>query len=67
MPVVIRNAGEMMSRNSLTMRAGKVQVAVLSAIDVAKWKVETLDKHVAEVRELYLTTLENWPSNAKSN
>ncbi len=66
-PVVIRNAGEMMSRNSLTMRAGKVQVAVLSAIDVAKWKVETLDKHVAEVRELYLTTLENWPSNAKSN
>jgi putative phosphoserine phosphatase/1-acylglycerol-3-phosphate O-acyltransferase len=66
-PVVIRNAGEMMSRNSLTMRAGKVQVAVLPAIHVAKWKPDTLDKHVAGVRQLYLTTLENWPTDAKSN
>ncbi len=65
-PVVIRNAGEMMSRNSLTMRAGKVQVAVLPAIDVAKWKPDTLDKHVGGVRQLYLTTLKNWPTDAKS-
>jgi putative phosphoserine phosphatase/1-acylglycerol-3-phosphate O-acyltransferase len=65
-PVVIRNAGEMMSRNSLTMRAGKVQVAVLPAIDVGKWKADALDKHVAGVRQLYLTTLENWPTHAKS-
>jgi putative phosphoserine phosphatase/1-acylglycerol-3-phosphate O-acyltransferase len=65
-PVVIRNAGEMMSRNSLTMRPGKVQVAVLPAIDVSKWEVDTLDTHVAEVRQLYLTTLENWSTNAKS-
>lgn len=64
-PVVIRNAGEMMSRNSLTMRPGKVQVAVLPAIDVSTWKVEELDQRVEEVRQRYLDTLENWPTDAK--
>lgn len=64
-PVVIRNAGELMSRTALTMRPGKVQVTVLPAIDVTKWKVEELDKRIEEVRQLYLDTLENWPGNAE--
>ena len=37
-PVVIRNAGEVMGRNDQTMRAGTVQVAVLAPIDVGKWR-----------------------------
>ena len=61
-PVVIRNAGEMMPRGALAMRPGKVQVAVLPAIDVSKWKAEELDERVEEVRQLYLNTLENWPT-----
>ena len=65
-PVVIRNAGEMMSRSSLAMRSGKVQVAVLPPIDVTKWKVEELDKRIEEVRQLYLDTLENWPGKAEN-
>lgn len=64
-PVVIRNAGELMTRSELAMRQGKVQVAVLPAIDVSKWKVEELDKRIEEVRTLYLDTLENWPSEKK--
>jgi putative phosphoserine phosphatase/1-acylglycerol-3-phosphate O-acyltransferase len=64
--VVIRNAGELMSRDSLTMRSGTVQLAVLPAIDVSRWKLENLDKHVAEVRDLYLSTLENWPTASVS-
>jgi putative phosphoserine phosphatase/1-acylglycerol-3-phosphate O-acyltransferase len=63
-PVVLRNAGEMMSRNSLAMRAGKVQVAVLPAIDVTTWKLQDLDQHVQGVRRLYLETLENWPRSS---
>jgi putative phosphoserine phosphatase/1-acylglycerol-3-phosphate O-acyltransferase len=65
-PVVIRNAGEMMPRNSLAMRPGLVQVAVLPAIDVGGWKAENLDKHVAEVHKLYVDTLDNWPGSQHS-
>jgi putative phosphoserine phosphatase/1-acylglycerol-3-phosphate O-acyltransferase len=61
-PVVLRNAGEMMSRNSLAMRPGKVQVVVLPAIDVTTWTAQDLDERVDSVRQLYLDTLENWPS-----
>ena len=64
-PVVIRNAGELMTRSELAMRPGKVQVAVLPAIDVSKWKVEELDKRIEGVRKLYLDTLENWPTEKK--
>jgi putative phosphoserine phosphatase / 1-acylglycerol-3-phosphate O-acyltransferase len=63
-PVVIRNAAEMMARNSPLMRPGKVQVSVLPAIDVTQWKVEDLDRHVAAVRQLYVDTLDNWPGTA---
>jgi putative phosphoserine phosphatase/1-acylglycerol-3-phosphate O-acyltransferase len=48
------------------MRPGRVQVSVLPAIDVTRWKVEGLEKRVAEVRQLYLDTLENWPGASRS-
>ncbi|MBA4286517.1 MAG: HAD-IB family hydrolase [Xanthomonadaceae bacterium] len=60
-PVVIRNAGEIMGRNDQTMRAGTVQVAVLPGIDVTKWKLDRLDAHIAEVRQMYVDTLNHWP------
>ena len=60
-PVVIRNAGERMTRNSMAVRAGRVQVAVLKPISVRRWTEATLDRHVAAVRELYIQTLDNWP------
>jgi putative phosphoserine phosphatase/1-acylglycerol-3-phosphate O-acyltransferase len=65
-PVVIRNAGELMSRSALTMRSGKVQVAVRPAIDVTRWKVDELDKRIKKVRQLYIDTLDNWPGSADS-
>ena len=60
-PVVIRNAGEIMGRNDQTMRAGTVQVAVLPPIQVRDWKIEEMEARVAEVRQRYIDTLENWP------
>jgi putative phosphoserine phosphatase / 1-acylglycerol-3-phosphate O-acyltransferase len=60
-PVVIRNAGEVMGRNDQTMRAGTVQVAVLTPIDVSKWQPEEMDARVAEVRQQFVDTLEHWP------
>ena len=64
-PVIFRNSGEIMGRNDQTMRAGTLQVAVLSPVDVLNWKVEEMDARIAEVRQRYVDTLENWPEGGK--
>ncbi|HWT48518.1 MAG TPA: HAD-IB family hydrolase, partial [Mycobacterium sp.] len=38
-----------------------VDVAVFPPISVQDWTVETLPEHIAEVRQLYLDTLADWP------
>jgi putative phosphoserine phosphatase/1-acylglycerol-3-phosphate O-acyltransferase len=63
-PVVIRNAGEVMGRNDQTMRSGKVQVAVLPPVHVKDWKLEDMEARVAEVRQQFVDTLEHWPEQA---
>ena len=60
-PIVIRNAGEVMARDSLLMRSGKVQVCVLPPIDVAAWSAGDFDDHVSGVRSLFQQTLDHWP------
>lgn len=65
-PVVIRNAGEIMGRNAQTMRSGKVQVAVLPAIQVKHWKPQEMDARIAEVRQLYVDRLERWPTEVRA-
>ena len=59
-PVVIRNAGELMWRGATTIQSGTVQVRVLPPIPTDGWTVEELDERVAEVRGQYLETLANW-------
>jgi putative phosphoserine phosphatase / 1-acylglycerol-3-phosphate O-acyltransferase len=59
-PVVIRNAGELLWRGSKVMRPGTVDVHVHEPISVADWTVEDLDERVAEVRALFVRTLEDW-------
>ena len=61
-PIVIRNAGEIMWRNAKTARAGTVHVAVLPPIPTHGWTGQTLDDKVAEVHAQYVNTLENWPA-----
>lgn len=60
-PIVIRNAEIVAARNSTTINPGKVDVAVLPPISVQDWTLEALPEHIAEVRQLYLDTLANWP------
>jgi putative phosphoserine phosphatase/1-acylglycerol-3-phosphate O-acyltransferase len=36
-------------------------VAVLKPIPTETWTVEELDERIAQVRGLYLKTLDNWP------
>jgi putative phosphoserine phosphatase / 1-acylglycerol-3-phosphate O-acyltransferase len=60
-PVVIRNAEIVASRNSTTINPGTVDVAVFPPIPVDDWTLDTLPEHIAEVRQLYLDTLADWP------
>src|SRR5271156_1498696 len=60
-PIVIRNAEIVAARTPATITRGIVDVAVSPPISVQDWTVETLDKHIAEVRQLYLDTLADWP------
>jgi putative phosphoserine phosphatase / 1-acylglycerol-3-phosphate O-acyltransferase len=64
-PVVIRNTYEVMARGSLLFRPGTVQVCVLPPIDVTAWKVEDLDRHVADVHVLFQRTLDDWPGTKR--
>ncbi|GAC1619862.1 MAG: HAD-IB family hydrolase [Nevskia sp.] len=61
-PVVIRNAGEIMGRNDQAMRAGRVQVAVLKPVAVADWTPETMEARIEQLRQQYIDTLEHWPA-----
>jgi putative phosphoserine phosphatase / 1-acylglycerol-3-phosphate O-acyltransferase len=61
-PIVIRNAEIVAARNSTVINPGTVDVAVFPPISVQDWTIETLPEHIAEVRQLYLDTLADWPA-----
>jgi putative phosphoserine phosphatase / 1-acylglycerol-3-phosphate O-acyltransferase len=60
-PIVIRNAEIIASRNSTTMNPGTVDIAVFPPIPIDDWTLDTLPERIAEVRQLYLDTLADWP------
>src|SRR6201998_2109700 len=62
-PIVIRNAEVIAARDSSTFNPGTVDVVVYPPIPVADWTVENLPQRIAEVRQLYLDTLKNWPQD----
>lgn len=63
-PVVVRNSGELMASGATLIYPGTVDVAVLDPIDTSGWKAENASQHAEEVRQLYVDTLKNWPSDA---
>ena len=60
-PIVIRNAGDLMPGKSRVIRPGTVDIRVLHPIPVDDWTLDNLNEKVDGVRQLYLTTLANWP------
>ncbi len=61
-PIVIRNAGALLRRGEVALRAGTVEVVVLPPMPTRRWKIADLDQHVIEVRQRFVETLANWPS-----
>jgi 1-acyl-sn-glycerol-3-phosphate acyltransferase len=60
-PVVIRNAGEIMWRASMVARAGVVDVAVLPPVPTAGLGHGDVVDLCGRVREQFAATLEDWP------
>jgi putative phosphoserine phosphatase/1-acylglycerol-3-phosphate O-acyltransferase len=60
-PIVIRNAGELMSRSARTARSGTIDVLVGEPVETTAWTKADLDRAVLDVRRLYVDALERWP------
>jgi len=60
-PIVLRNAEVIASRDSSTFNPGTVDVVVYPPIPVDDWTHDNLADRIAEVRQLYLDTLRHWP------
>lgn len=61
-PVVFRNAGELLAPRANVVRSGTVDICVLEPIDTSDWTTDNLNTIVADVRQLFVDTLEKWPS-----
>ncbi|HEV7535830.1 MAG TPA: lysophospholipid acyltransferase family protein, partial [Acidimicrobiia bacterium] len=61
-PVVIRNAGEIMWRASLVARPGTVDVVVLPPVPTEGLEPDDVDDLSDRVRQQFLDTLADWPS-----
>ena len=60
-PVVIRNAGEIMWRASLVARPGTVDVAVLPPVPTEGLEPGDVDDLCGRIRSQFLDTLDDWP------
>jgi putative phosphoserine phosphatase / 1-acylglycerol-3-phosphate O-acyltransferase len=59
-PVVIRNAGEIMWKGSFLIRPGSIDVRVLPPVATDDWTEDDLDDRIAAVRQLFLDQLARW-------
>jgi putative phosphoserine phosphatase/1-acylglycerol-3-phosphate O-acyltransferase len=60
-PVVIRNAGEIMWRASLVARPGTVDVAVLPPVPTEGLAPDDVEDLADRVRQQFVDTLDDWP------
>jgi putative phosphoserine phosphatase/1-acylglycerol-3-phosphate O-acyltransferase len=60
-PIVIRNAGEIMWRNAKVVQEGTIEVVVHEPLPTANWTKADLDAWVPRTRQLYVDTLDDWP------
>ena len=56
-PIVIHNAGDVAPKGDFVFRSTTVQVDVLPPVDTSAWRIETLEDHVREVRNMFARAL----------
>lgn len=57
-PIVIGNSGDVQPKGDILYHPGTVEVEVLPPVDTSKWSRDTIDDHVADVRNMYLRALD---------
>ena len=57
-PIVIHNSGDVQPKTEFAMRPATVRVDVLPPVDTSRWRAATVDRHVREVRDLFLRSLD---------
>jgi putative phosphoserine phosphatase/1-acylglycerol-3-phosphate O-acyltransferase len=60
-PIVIRNAGEIMWRNAKVSQEGTLEIVVHEPLPTVDWTKADLDDWVPRTRQLYVDTLDDWP------
>ncbi|MHC1563609.1 HAD-IB family hydrolase [Actinomycetospora sp. C-140] len=60
-PVVLRNAYDLMPGAAKTIQPGTVDVAVLPPVDTRDWSLDSVRQHADDVRKLFEHTLDVWP------
>jgi putative phosphoserine phosphatase/1-acylglycerol-3-phosphate O-acyltransferase len=63
-PVVIRNAGEIMWRNASVAQEGTIEVVVHEPVPTEHWQRTDVDPWLTRMRRLYVDTLDDWPGDA---
>ena len=61
-PIVIQNSSDIMPKGEMIYRPATVEVEVLPPVDTSAWSADTIDEHVASVRNMYLEALGQDPS-----
>lgn len=56
-PIVIHNSGDVAPKGDFVFRPATVEVEVLPPVDTSGWRVETIDEHVREVRNMFARVL----------
>ena len=60
-PIVIHNALDFLPKGDVFVRPATVKVTVLPPVDTSTWSAQSIDKHVTDVRNLFLRTLGQVP------
>ena len=56
-PIVIHNAGDVAPKGDFVFRPATVEVDVLPPVDTRNWSSDTIEEHVAEIRDMFLDAL----------
>jgi putative phosphoserine phosphatase/1-acylglycerol-3-phosphate O-acyltransferase len=56
-PIVIQNSSDSMPKSAVLIRPARISVEVLPPVNTDNWKAETVDEHVAQIRQMFLEKL----------
>ena len=56
-PIIIHNSTDVLPKSGTFLRPATVYVDVLAPVDTGDWSAQTIDRHVADVRQLFLDAL----------